>query len=102
MNGYAKGANRERQLLQVLRNDGWYAERTAGSHGVADCVALKDGKRPRLIQVKSDTKGPFANFGPDAREDLLLAADLAGAQAWLLWWPARSEPIWIGPEDWPE
>jgi Holliday junction resolvase len=98
MNGLA----RERQLRERLRSQGWWVIRAAGSLGDADLVALKDGQRPRLIELKANAEGgPFKNFGPTDRAELLEAAQCAGADALLCWWPARKDPRWIGSSDWP-
>lgn len=96
-----RGIQRERDLVLRLRDDDWFAMRAPASLGVADVVALRAGNRPRLIEVKSTTAGPFAGFGPSDREDLRFAAAIAGADAWLVWWPKRSEPVWISPDAWP-
>ena len=96
-----RGIQRERDLVNLLRSEDWFAMRAPASLGVADVIALKDGKRPMLIEVKSTSRSAFAGFPPADRADLLFAADLAGAEAWLVYWPKRSKPIWLGPEAWP-
>ena len=96
-----RGIQRERDLVNHLRDRDWFALRAPASLGVADVVALKDGHRPRLIEVKSTTRSPFAGFPPADRADLLFAAGLAGAEPWLVWWPKRSKPIWLAPDEWP-
>ena len=95
------GHNRERQLVAALRDEDWFAMRAPASLGVADVVALKDGKRPRLIEVKATAAGPYAGFLPADRADLEFAAELAGAEAWLVWWPKRAKPKWIPAHEWP-
>lgn len=98
---YKKGANRERQVLELLRSEGWYAERTAGSHGEADVIALKAGHMPRLIQVKC-TKSTYAGFNHEAREELRKMAEVAGGVAELCWWPTdRKGPRFIQSDQWP-
>jgi Holliday junction resolvase len=59
MNRYAKGAAFEREVVKWLRDLGWKAYRTAGSHGEPDVIALKDGKRAHIIQCKTDGKLPI-------------------------------------------
>lgn len=98
------GINRERQVRRVLDDLGYWTARAAGSHGDADIVALKalEGRcAALLVEVKTDTRGPFANFGPDARAELISAAVKSGATPWLCWWPARKQPKWISVEAWP-
>ena len=85
-----------------MRDDGWWVARAAGSLGDADIIALKAGYRPRLIESKANKAGgPYKNFGPTARSELRAAAKIAGAEAWLCYWPARATPRWIREVEWP-
>lgn len=95
------GHDRERALVKTLRAAGWFAMRSPASKGVADVVALKAGHRPRMIEIKATTRSPFVSFGPAERDELRLAAELAGAEPWLVWHPPRGERKWLRPEDWP-
>jgi Holliday junction resolvase len=97
-----RGIQRERDLVNALRDEGWFALRAPASLGVADVVALKDGERPRLTEVKSTKAGPYAGFGPADRKALAEAADRAGADAFLYWHPPRRKPQWIPRSDWPD
>lgn len=97
-----RGHNRERQLVALLKDDDWVAFRAPASLGVADVVALRDGNRPRMIEVKSTAAGPYSHFLPADRERLSFAADMAGAEAWLVWWPSRGKPHWIAESEWPK
>ncbi len=54
-----------------------------------------------IIEVKSTAAGPFHSFGPKDRADLLFAAEVAGADPWLVWWPPRRDPVWIASHNWP-
>ncbi len=98
---------RERQLVQKLRDDGWWAIRSPASKGDVDVVAVKrQVVKPAhtkvcFIEVKATTAGPFHSFGPSDRHDLSRAATEAGAEAWLVWWPKRKQPKWIPESDWP-
>lgn len=96
-----RGIQRERDLVNWLRENDYFAMRAPASIGVADVIALKAGQRPRMIEVKSTSRGPYAGFPPADRADLLFAADLAGAEPWLVWWPKRSDPVWLAPDSWP-
>lgn len=97
----SRGHNRERAVKVLLQAEDWWVARAAGSLGDADLIALKDGKRPRLIEVKSTAGGPYEHFRPADREQLKLAARIAGADAVLAWWPPRGQLKWIWPEEWP-
>lgn len=97
----SRGHNRERQVKALLMQDDWFVTRAAGSLGDADLVALKDGHRPRIIEVKSTAQGPYERFGPKDRADLRFAARVAGAVAELCWWPPRGKPVWISETEWP-
>lgn len=102
----SRGDDRERAVRDLLQAEDWWVCRAAGSLGDADLVALKPGRK-LLIEVKSSSRerGPFADFGPKDRADLLFAAEMAGGEAVLVWWPPapgrRTEPQWIWPADWP-
>jgi Holliday junction resolvase len=80
--------------------------RAPASLGVADVVALRADRsgrcEARLIEVKSTAAGPYAKFGPASRKKLRETAEMAGAQAYLCWWPKRKEPVWIHSTDWPD
>lgn len=97
----SRGHQRERDLVAFLRGNDWIAFRAPASLGVADVVALKDGVRPRLIEVKSTAQGPYEHFGPADRARLGLAARMAGADAWLVWHPPYGERRWIAESEWP-
>jgi Holliday junction resolvase len=100
----SRGHARERQVRKQLEDDGWFVCRAAGSLGDADLVALRSnqvGCQAWLIEVKSTARGPYHGFGPKDRAQLLAAALLAGAQAWLCWWPPRKKPQWIPDGEWP-
>lgn len=97
-----RGTDRERAVVKRLRGEGWLAFRAPASLGVADVLALRAGSPSRLIEVKStSTRGPYNDFGPADRQRLRDAARLAGAEAWLAWWPLRRELMWLAESDWP-
>ena len=96
-----RGVQRERQVRDKLLSEDWLAFRAPASLGCADVIALRDGSRPRLIEVKSTAGGPYERFGPAARARLSFAARLAGADAYLCWWPPRGQLRWIPEGEWP-
>lgn len=97
----SRGIQRERAVRDLLANDDWLAFRAPASLGCADVIALRDGSRPRLVEVKSTSGGPYERFGPKERARLSFAAQMAGADAFLVWWPLRSDPVWIPESAWP-
>ena len=97
----ARGIRRERQVRALLEADGWWTARAAGSLGDADVIALRAGRRPLMVEVKSTAGGPWHSFGPRDRLELLRAAERAGAEAYVVWWPAGARPVWIAASDWP-
>lgn len=96
-----RGTQRELAVRDILAKDDWVAFRAPASLGCADVIALRDGSRPRLIEVKSTAGGPYERFGPEARARLSAAARLAGADAFLAWWPPRGKLTWIPEAAWP-
>jgi Archaeal holliday junction resolvase (hjc) len=115
----AKGIARERQVRMMLEDEGWLVIRAAGSLGPCDLVAMRgdpltlsssgsgsrlvEGATDRLlIEIKSTAAGPYSHFGPARRKLLADAAQVAGAEAWLCWWPGdRRGPRWISSREWP-
>lgn len=108
----SRGLQRERDLVNLLRKDGYWAIRSPASKGDVDVVAIRSSYREgpggvlevpevRFIEVKSTSAGPWHSFGPRCREELSGAARLAGAEAWLVWWPLRSGPQWFHESTWP-
>jgi Holliday junction resolvase len=101
MSNKSRGTVRERQVAVLLMGDGWVVYRAAGSHGCADLVALRNGDRPRLVQVKGSAASPYEHFPPSERVALVHQARRAGADAWLCWWPPRRQPRWVAADLWP-
>jgi Holliday junction resolvase len=97
----SRGIARERQVRDVLLSQDYWVCRAAGSLGDADLIALKDGKRPLMVEVKSTAGGPFEHFRPKDREELKLAARIAGATPVLYWWPPRGKLHVLWAEEWP-
>lgn len=107
MGASARGHQRERDLVRLLRSEGWdgagpaIAIRAPASLGVFDVMAARNGE-VRLVEVKSTSRSAFAGFSPADRRALLEAAERAGATAWLYWHPPRKAPAWIPSDDWPK
>lgn len=105
------GTDRERKVRALLESEGWVVFRNAGSKGVCDLIALRGcvGKftgKPvyccaRLIEVKATSRGPYQTFSRRERRAILDAAQRAGAEAWLYWWPIGGELRRIPASEWP-
>lgn len=54
MTHYRRGYEFERRIVDDLRADGYWTIRAAGSHGVADVVAIKPGE-VLMVQAKLGT-----------------------------------------------
>ena len=65
---YKSGRAFEYRIAKMLREEGWFVIRAAGSHGIADLVAAKGGQW-RIIQCKNNGKLP-----PDERTALIRLA----------------------------
>ena len=61
MSNYVNGRRKEYDTLRILREEGYIAFRTAGSHGIWDVLAYKDGHW-RVIQVKYKCKPSIAEW----------------------------------------
>lgn len=94
MTRYQTGSVKERKVITILESAGWIAYRSAGSHGMADVIALCIGFQPLLVQVKASAGGPFEHFRPDERWGLITEARVAGAMPVLAWWPSRRPLQW--------
>lgn len=117
MSTASRGAAREHQAKRLLEAEGWAVTRGAGSHGCADLWAAKgttlwhgmthsgpattETTRLRLIQVKTDKRGPYGNFGPKEREELIALGDQTGGTPELWWWPANKPCTVIYEHEWP-
>jgi len=101
MSDRGRGAQRERAVRDWYSSRDWLAFRAPASLGCADVIALREGSRPKLIEVKSTKAGPYHGFGPADRARLRAAADIAGADALLAWWPSRGTLRFIPESEWP-
>lgn len=99
--GGQAGRARERQTADALRSEGWVVLKGT-TYGTCDLVAMRAGDPPMLIEVKSTSGGPYERFGPDDRAALRAAAEQAGAQAVLAYWPPRKPLRLIFAAEWPE
>jgi Holliday junction resolvase len=99
--GGQAGRARERQVADKLRTEGWVVIKGT-SFGTADLVALRAGDVPRIIEVKSTAGGPYERFGPADRNALVAEAQVAGAEAWLAYWPPRKPLRLIRSDAWPK
>jgi Holliday junction resolvase len=85
---YIKGRALEYRIATFFKRKGYFIIRAAGSHGVADLVAVKKNKKPLFIQVKAGT----GTVDKDEHNALLGAALDAGAIPVIAYHPDR-KPI---------
>ncbi len=97
-----RGAQRERAVRDWLTERDWVVIHTRPGTNFCDVVALKLGKRPMFVEVKSTAGGPWHGFLPKDRDDLLAVAKLAGADAYLAWWPKGGQLRWFHSDEWPK
>lgn len=100
------GASRERKVAAEERANGAIWKGTGDAHGKIDGIRLKRGERPRVVQVKGTSGGPFERFGPLERAELEQEAEAAGwpeaVDLFLAWAPPDRRPTrWIPAEEWP-
>lgn len=94
-----RGRQRERQVAEKLRADGWVVLKGT-SFGVCDLAAMRADDPPMLIEVKS-TSRPYERFQPAERAVMVQEAARAGATAVLAWWPPRRPMKLIPASEWP-
>lgn len=87
MTNRERGDYLERQTREALRAHGWIVVRAAGSHGIADLVALRRGFKPLLVSCKTDGR-----IGPAERLELVGAAETGAARPILA---SRSKRGWV-------
>jgi Holliday junction resolvase len=98
----AAGTRVEKKLRDKYIDEGWICHRSPASIGTYDLIALKAGYKPRLIEVKANVDGgPYKTFGPAKRKELQGAAEQAGADAILAYWPPHCNLKEIFSKDWP-
>jgi Holliday junction resolvase len=73
MSNYGQGATLERDVVILLRANGYYVTRSAGSKGLIDVIAMKRGET-LLIQCKAGNRGWISPI--DRTELYKLACDL--------------------------
>jgi Holliday junction resolvase len=95
-----RGRSRELAVRDYYRALGYAAWRVAW--GTCDVLALKDGERPLLVQVKSTAGGPWERFIPRDRDALARDADQAGGDAVLAWWPSHGNLALYPRAAWPQ
>ncbi len=91
---YARGAKFERQTKVLLEQHGWFVIRSAGSKGLVDLVAIRNGPivskgaiilavgAPRVILVQC--RHSTADIGPRRRAELAECAKRLGVEAYFV------------------
>ena len=75
-NKYKNSARREVEIKKKLEEEGWFAVRSSGSHGIADVLALRPARgctnpahyQARFIQVKTSQKIKEAKTEVEAQD----------------------------------
>ena len=103
MNTARKGNAAEVKVGKQLEADGWVVGSRRHIGGAGDLLAVSTiTRRSMLVEVKTTSRGPWADFGPADRKAMSGAASSIGARAYLVWWPTTHEqPEWIAEELWP-
>lgn len=100
MNTTAKGSAAENLVATYHENRGWVAGGRRHRKGGGDWLFVRGPGERRLVEVKSDKRGPFEHFGPKARAELRATAEQIGAEALLAW--VRGGTVSLVPaKDWP-
>jgi Holliday junction resolvase len=102
LNNYARGANFERDVKRDLEGKGYFAIRSAGSHGAVDIVAFGPKHPVWFIQAKI-----HGTMSPAERKELYRFANECGAWAVRASRPKRGEILYErlfthGKEQWVE
>jgi len=71
MTNYTRGRDYEYKTVNLLRDQGYHAQRTAGSHGLFDAVAVGHGQ-VRLINIKA------GYWPPPAEREAFYGLDVPG------------------------
>jgi Holliday junction resolvase len=93
---YIKGRNYEYKTIQLLKKQGYYCVRSAGSHKVIDIVAFLQGEGLeadiiKVIQVKSGNSPYKQDL---AKLKKLFLPYTVSKELWL-WKPRKKEPMVI-------
>jgi hypothetical protein len=103
LNTARRGNTKEVRTAEWLEADGWTVGSRRHIAGPGDLLAIKDGERPRLIEVKAGRGSPYENFRRPDRMELREFAFWRGLVPELAWWPLRArEPQFIDETAWPE
>jgi Holliday junction resolvase len=99
MGKYRKGANAERELLQLLHREGFAVVRVAGSGAsklpAPDCLALKKDKQ-FAFECKA-WKGNYLNISKEQMQSLLAWSDQAGMPVYIAWRIPRKGWLFLEP-----
>ena len=99
MSKYRKGANAERELLQLLHREGYAVVRVAGSGAsklpAPDCLALKKDKQ-FAFECKA-WKGNYLSISKEQMQSLLAWSKQAGVPVYIAWRIPRKGWLFIEP-----
>jgi Holliday junction resolvase len=83
LTNYSRGADFERTVKRDLEAKGYFAIRSAGSHGAVDIIAIK---KDDAMAVQCKING---RLSPADRKQLLAVAHASGIKAMKAWRPKR-------------
>ena len=95
--GYANSSNRELRVKKQLEDEGWYAVRASGSHGIADVVAVRPVRgctnpahyQVRFIQIKTSQAIREPKIELEAVDS---ACGFINVETWF--YPVKNEKYW--------
>ena len=67
MSNKAYGLGKEREAKRLLEKEGWSCQRSRGSFGFYDILAMHPDDGFKFVQIKA-TKRKYASFGKDIEE----------------------------------
>jgi Holliday junction resolvase-like predicted endonuclease len=85
MSAVSRGNAAENLVASYLEDRGWVIGGRRHRAGGGDWLAVRGPGERRLVEVKSDKRGPFEHFGPKARAELLATAKKIDADPLRAW-----------------
>lgn len=100
MSAVAKGNSFELLVATHLEEQGWLVGMRRHRRGGGDLIATHPRHRTRLVECKA-TASPWVHFRRTDRQELLEAAERAGADALLALRKPGGKIAWFPSDTWP-